>query len=361
MALLAPDRDRSRTRRAPEPIEPHVELARSHLGPAAGVEKGAGVNTLAMKMRARTHPSPAVAAVAGSFGRDLDQGLGQIEQIVGQARRRGAELVVFPECALGGYLYEPQLPVSAQAAAGPSLTRASAGRPPALGLVGPPPALHPDGDEIARLIRIAGPTTICIGYTEATGDEHDERRYSSAVCLSGDGVLGRHRKVHLPPAERGIFTPGEGFAAFDTPVGRMGMLLCYDKVFPEASRQLSVDGAQIIASLAAWPVGRVRSATLTRGDRQVRHFNLLDQARALENQVIWISANLSGRFGRLRFPGQAKVVDPDGRVLASTGARSGVALARVDALGAVQAARGKLSHLADRQPAAYAHYAAAGA
>ncbi len=297
-----------------------------------------------MKRRHRTHSRPAVAAVSGSFGRDLEQGLARIEQIVGQARRGGAELVVFPECALGGYLYEPR--PSALAIAGP---------PPAHELVGPPPALDPDGEEIARLVQIAGPTTICVGYTEATSDE---RRYSSAVCLSGDGVLGRHRKVHLPRAERATFTPGEGFAAFDTPVGRMGMLLCYDKVFPEASRQLSVDGAQIIASLAAWPVGQERSATLTRGDRQVRHFNLLDQARALENQVIWVSANLSGRFGRLRFPGQAKVVDPDGRILASTGARPGVALAQVDALGAVRAARGKLSHLADRRPAAYAPWGA---
>ncbi len=278
----------------------------------------------------RHSKAPAVAAVAGDFGRDLDTCFARIERTVLRARAQGAELVVFPESALGGYQWEAHLP------AGPVAVAA-------------PPALLPGGEEIARLAKIAGPTVVCAGYTEAGAGEV----YSSAVCVSGDGVLGHQRKVHIPPTERGLLGAGEGFAAFDTPVGRMGMLVCYDKVFPEAARALSLDGAQIVASLAAWPVCRERPASLTSRDRQVRHFDLLDRARAVENQVVWISSNQTGRFGRLRFPGRAKVVDPDGRVLAHTGTRAGVALARVDALGAVSAARRELSHLGDRKPAAY--------
>ena len=148
-------------------------------------------------------------------------------------RARGAELVVFPESALGGYVYEPHIP-------GTPLP------------VGAPPALSADGEVMARLIRMAGDTVICVGYTE----QGERGPHSSAVCLNGDGVLGHHRKVHLPPAEAGVLEPGEGFAAFDTPLGRMGMLICYDKVFPEAARELALDGAGIIASLAAWPVSR---------------------------------------------------------------------------------------------------------
>jgi len=273
---------------------------------------------------------PVVAAIAAPFGRDLDRCLERIELAVARARARGADLVVFPEAALGGYLYEP---IAAFERTG----------------IGPPPALSPDGPEIARLIRAAGETVVCVGYTEAAGDGV----YSSAVCLSGDGVLGHHRKVHLPPAERGSYIPGERFAAFDTPVGRMGMLICYDKVFPESARELSLDGAVIVASLAAWPVSRVDPAPRIRRDRQVRHFNLLDQTRAFENQVVWASANQCGSFGRLRFPGQAKVVDPDGRILARTGIRSGMALASIDPAGAIATVRGELSHLDDRQPSAY--------
>jgi predicted amidohydrolase len=131
------------------------------------------------------------------------------------------------------------------------------------------------------------------------------------------------------------------------------MLVCYDKTFPEAARQLALDGAGLIASLSAWPVCRVDPASWTRRDVQVRHFNLLDQTRALENQVVWVSSNQVGRFGRLRFAGQSKVVDPRGRVLARTGARAGTALARVDAPSVVAAARNRLSYLDDRRPLAY--------
>jgi predicted amidohydrolase len=215
--------------------------------------------------------------------------------------------------------------------------------------VAPPPTLDLDGEEIASLVRLAGPTVICIGFTEAGPGG----LYSSAVCLNGDGVLGHHRKVHLPPGERGSFRAGRGFASFDTPLGRMGMLICYDKVFPEAARALALDGAGIIASLSAWPACRIRPSAWTRRDREVRHFNLLDQSRALENQVVWVSANQSGRLGRLRFPGHAKIVDPDGCVLSTTGSRAGMALARVDAVGAIDAARSALSHLDDRRPSAY--------
>jgi predicted amidohydrolase len=271
-----------------------------------------------------------VAAVAAGFGRNLETCLQTIERSIATARGRGAKLVVFPESALGGYVYEPHIP-------GTPLP------------VGEPPALTAEDEVMARLARAAGDAVVCVGYTEAGED----RPHSSAVCLSGDGVLGHHRKVHLPPAEVGLLEPGEGFSAFDTPLGRMGMLICYDKVFPEAARELALDGAGIIASLAAWPVSRLSPAGRIKRDREVRHFDLLDEARALENQVVWVSANQTGRFGRLRFPGRAKVVDPDGIVLAATGARQGMAVARVDVPDAVGSARHDISHLGDRQPGAY--------
>jgi predicted amidohydrolase len=297
------------------------------------VEKSLQMTTMVV-MRRRTRRTveriPVVAAIAAPYGRDLSRCLARIEGTMSRARARGADLVVFPEAALGGYLYEPLVQDVHDE-------------------VGPPPALRPDGEEIARLVRAAGPTVVCVGYTEAGHDG----LYSSAVCVSGDGVLGHHRKVHLPPAERGTYLPGKRFSAFDTPVGRMGMLICYDKVFPESARELSLGGAVIVASLAAWPVSRVDPASRIASDRQVRHFNLLDQTRAFENQVVWASANQSGSFGRLRFPGQAKVVDPDGRVLARTGTRSGMAVACIDPTGATAAVRSHLSHLADRQPGAY--------
>lgn len=273
---------------------------------------------------------PAVAAVSASFGRNLDRCLDRIERIVMEARARGAELIVFPEAALGGYLYEPR-------PGEPAPWDAS------------PPALPRHTTLFDRLMRAAGSAVVCVGYTEAA----PEGTFSSAICLSGDGVLGHHRKVHIPPGEQGFHSPGDGFSAFDTPLGRLGMLLCYDKIFPESARVLALDGAETIAFMAAWPVCRHHPARRVRNDRQVRHFNALDVARAVENQVVWVASNQSGSLGRLRFPGQAKIVDPDGRILASTGARPGVAFARIDRWTAVRSTRDELFHLGDRLPAAY--------
>ena len=159
-------------------------------------------HTIRVIRRSRTRGLPAVAAVSGRFGRDLKACLAQVERTVVQARSRGAQLVVFPEATLGGYLFENRLPVA---------------RPP----VAAPPVLLRHGEEIAALATIAGPTVLCVGYTEAAPGGP----YSSAVCVTGDGILGHQRKVHVPAGEREAYSPGEGFAAFDTPLGRMGMII----------------------------------------------------------------------------------------------------------------------------------------
>ena len=122
---------------------------------------------------------PVIAAVA-PFGRDVEEDLARIARLLGAARAAGAELVVLPESALGGYIRE--------GAAAPDV----------------PAGLDSDGPEIAALVALTGNTVVCAGYTEAGGGH----RYSSAVCVSGDGVLGRQRKVHLPPGERFAFRPG---------------------------------------------------------------------------------------------------------------------------------------------------------
>ena len=272
---------------------------------------------------------PVIAAAAAGFDRDLERNFAQIASLLDAARKRGAGLVVLPECTLGGYLREADLAGGA-----------------AIDLPG---ALAPDGPEIARLARLAGDLVVCAGYTEAGA----AGLHSSAVCVSGDGILGHHRKVHLPPAERFAYLPGDGFAAFDTPVGRLGMLICYDKLFPEAARALALDGAEIVCSLAAWPVDRLDPARRVRDDRQTRHFDLLDQMRAVENQVVWVTSNQVGRWGRLRFLGSAKIVDPDGAVVARTGAREGLACARVDAATLIRDTREHIDHLADRRPETY--------
>ncbi|MGI8904731.1 MAG: carbon-nitrogen hydrolase family protein [Solirubrobacteraceae bacterium] len=279
--------------------------------------------------RRRRSTIPALVGVAAPVGPGLEQTFAQIERTLRDARAVGAGLVVFPECMLGGYPIEG----------------VDGGR-----TAPTPPALHLDGPEIARLSRLAAGMTVCAGFTE----DGPGGPYNSAVCVSGDGVLGHYRKVHLPPSERFAYRAGDRFGAFDTPVGRVGMLICYDKLFPEAARILADDGAQIIAAMSAWPVSRLRPARRLARDHQTLHFDLLDRTRAIENQVVWVSSNQSGHSGGLRFLGHAKVVDPDGRVLASTrGGRAGLATARIDPAEATAATRAALCHLDDRRGASY--------
>jgi N-carbamoylputrescine amidase len=274
-----------------------------------------------------SRPLTAVA-VAAPFGRDVEAGLEQVEATLASARAQGAELVVFPETALGGYVREPFGHETA-----PDL----------------PPALDVNGPEVARLIALAGDVVVCIGLTVDQGGE----RRNVALCVSGDGVLGRHDKVHLPPAERFAYTPGDRFVAFDTPVGRLGMLVCYDKLFPEAARALAVDGAEVICALAAWPVDRRNPARTIAADRQTRHFDAVDVCRAIENQVTWVASNQTGPWGPVDFLGSAKVVDPDGVVRAATGPRGGLAVATVDPPADRAAMLLDVDHLADRLPTAY--------
>jgi predicted amidohydrolase len=271
-----------------------------------------------------------MAAVAAEFGRDLEEDFALVERLVKQAREDGVRLLALPEACLGGYLLS--LDDGAELDAGP-------------------PALAVDGPEIARLAELAGDLTVVAGYCEADGDA----RYNSVVCVTGDGVLGNHRKVHQPLSEDASYSSGDRFRAFDTPVGRIGMMICYDKAFPESARALALDGAEIGVCVSAWPGARTNPAADLAEDRWKRRFDLFDRARALENQIVWLSANQSGVFGTLRFVGSAKVVDPGGEILADTGVEPGLAVAELDVARALETARRSMGHLRDRRPETYTY------
>lgn len=218
------------------------------------------------------------------------------------------------------------------------------------GDAGAPPALAPDGPEIRRLAQLAGEMVVAVGYCEDGG----ERLFNSAVCVTGDGVLGHHRKVHQPLREHASYRAGARFAAFDTPVGRLGMMICYDKAFPESAGALALDGVSIVLCLSAWPASSTNPAPHLGQDRWKRRFDLFDRVRALENQILWLSANQSGQFGSLQFVASAKVVDPGGEIVADTGVAAGLAVAELDVELALDRARRSMAHLRDRRPDAYA-------
>jgi nitrilase len=88
-------------------------------------------------------------------------------------------------------------------------------------------------------------------------------------------------------------------------------------------------------------------------DRQARLFDLYDQARAAENQIVLVSSNQTGVLGELHFLGQAKVVGPGGDILARTWAKAGIATAELDVAAEIAKARRVLRHLDERKPDVY--------
>ena len=123
-----------------------------------------------------------LGALAAHFGRDVERGVAKAVGIVESAARDGVDLLVFPDASLGGYLGDLRHPDPAEL----------------------PPALQPDGPELAAIAAAAGDMTVCIGYTEAV----DDQRFNTAVCVTGDGVLGTHRKVHQPAGEALAYAAG---------------------------------------------------------------------------------------------------------------------------------------------------------
>ncbi|MDN6511110.1 MAG: carbon-nitrogen hydrolase family protein [Corynebacterium sp.] len=271
-----------------------------------------------------------VSTAAAHFGRDTGRALRKIEGMIRHAHTSGAGLLVLPSAAIGGYIGDLRDP------SGPDADL--------------PPAVDLDGPEIAAVTAAAGDLVVCLGVTERGPDG---ARYNTAVCLDSGGILGTHRKVHLPLNESRVYTAGTDFRPFETPVGRIGLMTDFDKTFPEAARTLALDGAKLIACLSAWPASVTRRADRLANDRQAHLFDLYDCARAAENQVYVVSSNQTGAFEGLRFLGQAKIVDPAGEILGKTWSKSGVVTLGIDIDAGVYTARRQMNHLRQRSTRAY--------
>jgi predicted amidohydrolase len=276
-----------------------------------------------------------IAAAAAPFGRDMDACLAEVERLIVAARAQGVGLLVLPEAVLGGYVESLNGDVD-----------------------DPPPALSVDGPELAHVAALAGEMVVAVGFCEA-GEPDPARpghavRHNVAALVSGGAVLGVHRKIHMPLDEGRFTTPGDLLRAFDTPAGRIGLLICYDKAFPEAARTLALDGAEVLCFLSAWPSSRTNAAERLEDDRQWRRAELWDRARAAENSMVVASANQTGSFGTLRFLGGARITNPNGDVVADTGAAGGLAVASFDLGATLEKARRALSPIRDLRPDVYA-------
>jgi len=216
--------------------------------------------------------------------RNLDACLARIEE----AAAAGAELLVLPECAIPGYMFD-------------SLDEAM---PFAEEIPGP------TTEALVGACRKLGMHVVC-GLLERDGD----LLRNAAVLVGPDGLIGTYRKTHLPflGVDRFV-TPGEELAVHDTPLGRIGVEICYDLRFPEVTRTLALRGADIVAHPTNFPMAaKVQTEVITR-------------ARAAENRIFLLTANRVGKERWGEFCGWSQIVDPYGKRLAEAGEREEILL-----------------------------------
>lgn len=131
--------------------------------------------------------------------------------------------------------------------------------------------------------------------------------YNSAALIGPEGLLGVYRKTHPFPAERlaagGWTTPGSRPFCVETPIGKIGIVICYDGDFPELSRVTTLMGAEIICRPSAFL-------------RTFDQWELTNKARAYDNHVYWLATNLVGEDASgSSFFGSSMIVHPSGQVL----------------------------------------------
>jgi predicted amidohydrolase len=127
---------------------------------------------------------------------------------------------------------------------------------------------------------------------------------------------------------------GRESVVWDTSFGPVAMAICYDLRFPEMIRKLARRGAKLLLIPAEWP------------DPRLRHWQVLTEARAIENGFYVIGANRVGAEDGLNFPGHGRIIDPWGEVLAEGGADEGVVSCEIE-MHRVEEARTRINTLID--------------
>ncbi len=210
---------------------------------------------------------------------------GNLDRILSEmktAANHDADLIVFPECALTGYVFasrEEAMPVM-ETIPGPST------------------------DKLAVLCQELG-VHVIVGLLEIDAD----KCFNAAVLIGPQGLVGKYRKNHLPflGIDRFVDHGDKPFQVYQTPIGNIGMHICYDCNFPESARIMTLQGADILVLPTNWPDGRGYIA------------KYIINSRAYENKVHFVAVNRVGVECGTKFIGQSKIISALGDTLAQAG------------------------------------------
>ncbi len=229
-----------------------------------------------------------------------------LEIIQGSVEKYDADLMIFPEMFLTGYTLGDRVWSEAEKVPGPSSSKIS--------------SLSKETD-----------TTIICGMPEI-GDHMNGRLYNSALVTTPDGSIDTYRKRFLPNfgpfQDKRYYHSGGVPDTFDTPFGRLGVVICYDLFFPELTKSYALKGADVIACISASP-----STTRV-------FFERVMTARAIETTCLFFYVNLLGREDQMMFWGGNEAISPKGERLAKGPYfEESVVVVDVDLAGEIQRAR----------------------
>ena len=213
---------------------------------------------------------------------DKAYNLARVLETIETAAASGAKLIAFTEAELTGYCFQDVQEVKSCAEEIPG---------PSTGII------------IAKA-REHG-IYVVVGLLELSQD----KLFNTTVLIGPEGLIGKYRKTHRIHlgADRFAEKGDIPYTVYSTPIGNIGLIICYDLLFPEASRVLALHGADIIVNSTNLPTG------------SESFINSLLPARALENRVFMLASSRVGLERGIPFIGASSIVDPFGRFLARAG------------------------------------------
>ncbi len=256
-----------------------------------------------------------------------------------EAAAAGAELVVFPETSLQGY------------PANFSVMEAESEIKKMYDVA----ELVPGGPSVDVIAAKAAEKGIHVIYGLTEASDRPGVVYNTMVLTGPDGFIGKFRKVHVGLSEQMVWRTGDDWPVFETPFGRIGMLICYDKAFPESCRELTLRGADILVMSTAWPL--MPGHGTGKDNLWVQQYDAFERVRAMENCRWFVSSNFIGELGGIEFFGMSQIIDPVGEVVVSSGTETvGLVTADIDVFGGMADARAAMQGaflIRDRRPDTY--------
>jgi predicted amidohydrolase len=220
-------------------------------------------------------------------GNSPEKNLSKMRRIIEDNRK--ADLIVFPELVVHGHIYS------------------SAPRHEILEMISKTPAgMREDLHAFAQ----QHDTRVIFGEFDRIG----EQVYNLAVYVSRHKVE-RYAKTHVHWSEN--FDAGDELKTFDTPLDRIGILICFDSAFPETARVMALQGAKVIVTIAAVPKAF-----------DLKYMHLRTMSIALNNQVFSIFANRAGQ----NFGGKSAIFNPRGECIAQAGEKEEILWSEIDLL-----------------------------